>query len=61
MISMPLAVFVILVILAFIGSVIVIGWLIGLILCLANLHRVKREENEEENICPYYVENENGE
>ena len=57
MINVSIGWFVVLVILGFIGAIIVLAWILGLIIAIKGLFTVKKEEIK----CPDYVENQDGE
>ena len=60
MINIPIALFVIFIILSFIGAIVLLVWLFGLFVAIKGLIRIKKEDIREIK-CPDYVENPDGE
>lgn len=60
MINIPIALFVIFIILSFIGAIVLLVWLFGLFVAIKSLIQIKKEDIREIE-CPDYVENPNGE
>ena len=60
MINVPIALFVIFIILSFVGAIVLLVWLFGLFLAIKSLIQIKKEDIKEIK-CPDYVENQDGE
>lgn len=60
MINIPIALFVIFIILSFIGTIVLLAWFFGLFVAIKGLIQIKKEDIKEIK-CPDYVENPDGE
>lgn len=58
MINIPIALFVIFIILSFVGAIVVLAWLLGLFVAIKSLIQIKKEDTKEIE-CPYFVESNN--
>ena len=56
MINIPIALFVIFIILSFVGAIVLLVWLFGLFVAIKGLIQIKKEDIKEIK-CPDYVEN----